>query len=175
MDQQQPQLPKTTNNLVKQLTLGALIVIIYFGVTWYNKTTQAPEATKAPVVQTPKTEQSTPTTTTNTTIQTEPTKISSVYKDGTYTVAGNYISPGGAEEIDVTLTIANDVITDSNLEPKATLQASVKFQNQFAQAYKTQVVGKKLSELSLSKVAGASLTTQGFNNALEKIKAQSKF
>jgi hypothetical protein len=40
--------------------------------------------------------------------------------------------------------------------------------------YKQYVVGKKIDEVQLTKVSGSSLTPQGFNDALAKIKAEAK-
>ncbi len=38
-------------------------------------------------------------------------------------------------------------------------------------AYESQVIGKKLDAIKLSRVGGASLTTGGFNDALAKVKS----
>lgn len=96
------------------------------------------------------------------------------YKDGVYTQVGNYTSPGGPEEIDVKLTLKNGVVVQSEVTPKATRPFSVKWQGVFAENYKALVVGKNIKELNLGKVAGSSLTPKGFNDAVEKIKAESK-
>jgi hypothetical protein len=45
-------------------------------------------------------------------------------------------------------------------------------QTDFAANYKTQVIGKKIEGLELSKISGSSLTPKGFNDALEKIRSQ---
>lgn len=96
------------------------------------------------------------------------------YKDGVYAQVGNYTSPGGPEEIDVKLTLKNGVIVESEVTPKATRPFSVKWQGVFAENYKALVVGKNIKELNLGKVSGSSLTPKGFNDAVEKIKSQSK-
>ena len=98
----------------------------------------------------------------------------SEYKNGVYSTSGNYISPGGIEEIGVTLTLQNGVIIDSNVEVRAERDISVTMQNAFAANYKEQVVGKNIDEVNLTKVSGSSLTPNGFNDAIEKIKAQAK-
>ena len=49
-----------------------------------------------------------------------------------------------------------------------------KFQGEFAGGIKAQIVGKKLDELNVSKVAGSSLTSGGFNQAVEKIKSEAQ-
>lgn len=96
------------------------------------------------------------------------------YKDGTYTAVGTYISPGGDEEVGVTLTLKDNVITDATVEPKATRPNSVKFQGVFNENYKQFVVGKNINKVKLDKVSGSSLTPQGFMNALKQIKSQAK-
>lgn len=98
--------------------------------------------------------------------------MQSSYKDGTYTVVGNYTSPGGAEELGVTVTLKDGVITETSVEPKATRPNSVKFQGIFAENYKPLVEGKKIDEVKLDKVSGSSLAPKGFNDALEKIKTE---
>lgn len=97
-----------------------------------------------------------------------------VYKDGSYNVEGDYMSPGGAEHIGVTVTIKDDVVVDSAVTAEATLPISKRFQMDFANGYKQFVTGKKLSDINLSEVSGASLTSQGFNDALAKIKARAQ-
>ncbi|KXJ97864.1 MAG: hypothetical protein UZ19_OD1000928 [Parcubacteria bacterium OLB19] len=42
-------------------------------------------------------------------------------------------------------------------------------QERFDGAYKTQVVGKRLEDISLSRVGGASLTSKAFNEAIANI------
>lgn len=112
----------------------------------------------------------------NTTVTTSiPSVISSSsYKNGTYEVVGNYASPGGAEHIDIKLTLENDIVTAAEVTPRATLPASKNFQGLFAANFKQYVVGKNIDEVQLDKVSGASLTPKGFNDALTKIKAQAK-
>jgi lactam utilization protein B len=64
------------------------------------------------------------------------------YADGSYTADGDYVAPSGQESITVELTIEDDV------------------------------VGKDIDELTVSRVAGSSLTSSGFNAALDDIKRQ---
>lgn len=103
-----------------------------------------------------------------------PSAATHTYKDGTYTVLGSYKSPAGPEEIGVTLTLKNDIITDITVTPKATIRRSIELQTAFAANYKPMVIGKNIAEINLGKVAGASLTPIGFNDALAKIEAQAK-
>jgi uncharacterized protein with FMN-binding domain len=96
------------------------------------------------------------------------------YKDGEYTQEGAYTSPGGAEQIDVKLTIKNGLVTEAEVTPKAERPYSVKWQGVFKENFKPLVVGKNIKDLNLGKVAGSSLTPKGFNDAIEKIKAEAK-
>lgn len=96
------------------------------------------------------------------------------YKDGTYTAVGNYTSPGGAETLGVTLTIANGVVTTSEVEVQATRPISKTRQTDFKDNYKPQVEGKSIDELTLTKVSGSSLSPKGFNDAVEQIKQQAQ-
>jgi hypothetical protein len=96
------------------------------------------------------------------------------YKNGTYQAIGNYTSPGGSEEIDVSLTLTDGVVSEAVVTPKATRPTSKVKQQDFADNYKVLVVGKSIDELNLGKVSGSSLTPKGFNDAVEKIKAQAQ-
>lgn len=104
----------------------------------------------------------------------EEDSVEYAYVDGEYEQTGVYTSPGGAEELGVKLTLKDDVIENVEVEVKATLPVSKKLQEDFAANYKDQVVGKKIDEVKLDKISGASLTPKGFNDAIEKIKEQAQ-
>ncbi len=91
------------------------------------------------------------------------------YQDGTYEASGTYGNPGGQSSIDVTMTIADNTVTDLVLEPGA-VGTSLQYQKQFIGGAAAEVVGKSLGEINVSKVSGSSLTSQGFNQALEQIR-----
>jgi len=99
---------------------------------------------------------------------------SSAYKDGSYEAAGNYRSPGGDQSIRIKVTLQDGKVTDTSAESGAVDGTSRDFQSKFISAYKDQVVGKKLDEVNLDRVSGSSLTPQGFNDAIDKIKASAK-
>ena len=73
----------------------------------------------------------------------------------------------------VTLSVADGIVTDASVTFDG---QSSGFSNpnheRFNAAYKPEVVGKKLTEVSLSRVGGASLTSKAFNDAVAKIVAQ---
>ncbi|HEX8350091.1 MAG TPA: hypothetical protein VF598_09010 [Hymenobacter sp.] len=98
----------------------------------------------------------------------------STYKDGTYTADANYQSPGGAEDITVKLTLAGGTVTASEVTTSPSEREAEEYQSMFKQNYKEQVVGKSIDSINLSRVSGSSLTSGGFNDAVDKIKQQAK-
>ena len=92
------------------------------------------------------------------------------YTDGTYTAEGEYTSPGGDETITVELTLEGDVVTDVTVTPEATSGNAVRYQNDFADGIAAVVVGENIDDLDVDRVAGSSLTSGGFNDAVESIK-----
>jgi uncharacterized protein with FMN-binding domain len=96
------------------------------------------------------------------------------YKDGTYTATGSYDSPGGPDQIGVTLTLANGVITSVSVNPMPGDRTSSRYQSKFVSGYQPYVIGKNIDSLHLGVISGSSLTPIGFNDALDKIKAQAK-
>lgn len=96
------------------------------------------------------------------------------YKDGTYNADGNYVSPNGTETVGVQLTLAAGKVTDVQITQHPSNPNTRKFQGQFAGGIAAQVVGKNIDELNVSKVAGSSLTSGGFNQAVEKIKSEAQ-
>jgi uncharacterized protein with FMN-binding domain len=98
----------------------------------------------------------------------------STYKDGTYSADGTYVSPNGTETVGVQLTLAEGKITEVNITQHPSNPNTRKFQGEFAGGIAAQVVGKNIDELNVSKVAGSSLTSGGFNQAVEKIKQEAQ-
>lgn len=90
------------------------------------------------------------------------------YTDGEYTVEGQY----GSKSIIVNLNLADDKIKDVKVTPNTTIKMSLGLQKRFAEAVPEVVVGRPIDEIHLDKLAGSSKTTQGFNDALEKIKQE---
>lgn len=93
------------------------------------------------------------------------------YKDGTYTESADYQAPSGTEKVDVTLTLAGGVVTAVTVAGHATDPTAKLHQGQFSGGIAAVVVGKKIDELKVDKVGGSSLTSGGFNKAVEEIKA----
>ena len=95
----------------------------------------------------------------------------STYADGTYTATGSYSSPGGTETISISLTLSDDVITAATAEGEATGGPFSQYQGEFEENFAALIVGKDIDDVSLDKVAGSSLTSGGFNAAVETIKS----
>ena len=97
-------------------------------------------------------------------------QASAAYQNGTYTATGTYVTPGGRESITLTVTLDNERIADASLQQNAKTEQAKEYQQRFASGYKERVIGKDIDEVSLVRVAGSSLTSSGFHDALEQIK-----
>ncbi|MFF1259522.1 hypothetical protein ACFVZT_22195 [Streptomyces sp. NPDC058321] len=92
------------------------------------------------------------------------------YKDGAYSADGEYGTRGSS--IGVSLTLKNGEISAVDVTPHATDETSLGLQTRFAEAVPTVVVGKDIDDVDLDRVAGNSHTPDGFNDAIERIKAE---
>jgi len=96
------------------------------------------------------------------------------YADGDYSAEGSYSNPGGESTVKVDLTISDGTISDVTVTPEAKNGTSKQYQEKFAGGVSGEVVGKSLDDVKVSKVAGSSLTSGGFNKAIEQIKSDAK-
>ena len=104
------------------------------------------------------------------TTEEETPPVASAGVNGTFTEKANYQTPAKTtQEIAVTLTIKDDIVTDAKVVYDNSPTYSNQNQERFDKAYKTEVVGKNIEEISLSRVGGASLTSGAFNEAVAKI------
>ena len=94
------------------------------------------------------------------------------YTDGDYSASGTYTSPNGQEEITVDVTLADNVITAVTVTGDPSGPDATRYQGQFEENIAAEVVGKNIDEISVDKVAGSSLTSGGFNAAIDEIKAE---
>ena len=94
------------------------------------------------------------------------------YADGTYTADGSYSTPESVETISVTVTLESDVITSVEVSGDPQKAESEQYQGQFIGGISDVVVGQDIDDISVSRVAGSSLTSAGFNQAIEAIKAE---
>lgn len=153
---------------IKQ-TVPALIGLAMIGVTAGCST---PTAEGEETTQTTPEQTDTATSETDAAIETESATTESDYADGTYEASGSYTSPGGQEEVEVSITLESDVISAVEVTPQATNPNSQRYQQEFASGIAAEVVGVDLDDVSVSRVAGSSLTSGGFMAALEDIAAQ---
>jgi len=103
---------------------------------------------------------------------TESESGTTTYTDGTYTAEGSYATPETVETITVTVTLEGDLITDVTVVGDPQKSESEQYQGQFIGGIADVVVGQDIDTISVSRVAGSSLTSGGFNQAIETIKGE---
>ena len=100
------------------------------------------------------------------------TAAGQTYADGTYSAGGEYATPETVEKIEVTITLADNVITAVEVSGTPMRPETVRFQGQFVDGIAAEVVGVDIDKINVKRVAGSSLTSGGFNKAVDAIKAQ---
>jgi hypothetical protein len=97
------------------------------------------------------------------------------FVDGSYTTETAYFTPRRTQHVmDVTLTIENDVVTDASILWDGAVAPKTPSHSGFDAAYKEEVIGKSLSMIDLSRVGGASLTSDAFNEAVDTIQSEAR-
>jgi uncharacterized protein with FMN-binding domain len=94
----------------------------------------------------------------------------SEFRDGEYSATGWY--GGLPSHHDVTLTIENDLIVDVEINTPAEDETSLGYQQRFVAALPDAIVGRDISDLTVDRLAGSSGCSEGFMDALAKIKEQ---
>lgn len=92
------------------------------------------------------------------------------YTDGTYTADGSYQTPESIETIEVTVSLAGGLIEGIEVVGNPTKPESEEYQGRFIGGIADEVVGRSIDDIQVSRVAGSSLTSGGFNEAIEQIK-----
>jgi len=92
------------------------------------------------------------------------------FSDGEYSATGWYGSLPSHH--DVTLTIAGGAITDVEITTPAEDETSLGYQQRFAAALPQAVIGKNIADLTVDRLAGSSGCSEGFMDALAKIKEE---
>lgn len=154
---------KTTSRTTATASLGLLGIALLSGC---GSAVDAAEPVESPAVPATEAPQSSSTVQASET----PTDAATTYADGTYTATGQYVTPGGVERVEITLDIAGDKITGVQFVGDPQRPESRNFQGQFSDGLEAEVVGKAVDEVHLDRIAGSSLTSGGFNQALETIK-----
>ncbi len=133
--------------------------------TTATETSQTQPNTTASETSTPDTATANDASTTNT---------SGTYKNGTYSANARYSTPESTESIALTVTIQDGKVSDVSVQQTPQDRESREYQQMFADNYKSEVVGKDVASINLSRVAGSSLTSNGFNDALDTIRSQAQ-
>ena len=71
----------------------------------------------------------------------------------------------------MTVTLQGDIITDVQVVGDATDPEAQQHQGEFIGGIAAEVVGKDIDQISVSRISGSSLTSGGFNAAIETIKS----
>jgi uncharacterized protein with FMN-binding domain len=100
------------------------------------------------------------------------TRNDSTYADGEFTATGWY--GGLPSSITVTVRLTNGIITAVKVVPHATDPTSLDLQRRFAAAVPAVVVGKRIDQVKVGKLAGSSGTPQGFNDAIRRITEEAR-
>ncbi len=96
------------------------------------------------------------------------------FKDGSYTVRASYYTPRRVEHLmDITVRVENDRVVDASILYDGKKAETPSHLN-FDKAFKSEVIGKPLDAISLSRVGGASLTSTAFNEAMVEVKTEAR-
>ncbi len=158
--------PKTPNKAIIGLIVVALLVAAATA-TIVISSNNAVSDTSTTTSDTPLTSSST-----TPTVSTSASTPTASLKNGSYSATGSYQTPGGQEQISVQVTLSDGVITDASVTQQGKTGEAQEYQSKFVSGFKSQVVGKKIDEVSLTRVAGSSLTPIGFNSAIDDIEKQ---
>jgi uncharacterized protein with FMN-binding domain len=162
------------------VTIAVLLVVVLVvaGAVAFNKKGHGASASSpntvasAPLTTTTSAQTPTQTDTSAATATTASSPATQAYKDGTYTASADYATPESIESITVTVTIKSGAVANTLASASSHNRDSREYTSMFMQNYKSLVVGKSISDISLSRVSGSSLTSQGFNDAIAQIKNQ---
>ncbi len=97
---------------------------------------------------------------------------STAYNNGSYTASQSYVIGRGTSTVSATVTVENDVITVVRFANIVGDPESREYIGAFEGAIQPKVVGKRLADVSVSRVGGASLTTNAFTQVITKIENQ---
>lgn len=91
----------------------------------------------------------------------------------TYESDVSYTTPGGtSHDMTISLTLNNGVVVGADVVYDGGEGYSNNHQRRFDAAFEGEVLGQSLSSISLSRVGGASLTSEAFNDAVADISTQ---
>lgn len=107
---------------------------------------------------------------------TDSADASAAFTAGDYEATGTYTSPDGqTQSIEVEVELAADgTIVELDTDGQAQGGNSAQFQSKFESGIDALVEGRKITELDIDKVSGSSLTSGGFNDAIDQIIGQAQ-
>lgn len=157
--------------------VGTVAIIATAGITGVVLFTQqdstATTATTSSTTTTSTGTTNTTTTTPSTSTSTSPTSSSaSNYKDGTYSATVSYSVPRAQNSIKVTVVVSSGVISSVSTNNSYTDHESGEYIDRFESALSSSASGQSISSYRPSRIAGASLTTAAFSEALSDIASQ---
>ena len=112
-------------------------------------------------------------TTTSSSNNTTSSTSGTAYRNGSFSANGSYRTPGGTETINVSVTLKDDTITSVSVTGNGRGD-SAEYQSMFKSGVSSLTVGKDIDDVKLSRVSGSSLTSTGFNSALDTIKTEAR-
>jgi uncharacterized protein with FMN-binding domain len=158
--------------------IGSVAVVAAAGWTGYalfatpntssNVATQAATSSNSSATDTTVSQNETTSTTTS-------SGATGSYKDGTYTASTSYMVPhGGQNSLSATITVAGGSITAVTVNDNYSDRESGMYVSDFESAISSSVKGQSLANVSVSRVGGASLTSEAFNSVLDTIRSDAK-
>ncbi|HUC90037.1 MAG TPA: hypothetical protein VMR45_04500 [Patescibacteria group bacterium] len=164
----------STPKIVGGILISAMLVIGIYALLLNdpesNSSTNSTSASSSSSTSSANQSASSPSTSTATTN----TATSTTYKDGDYSATQSYRVPDNINKITVKVSIKNGVVTSVTTSHDYASSTSSDYTSSFSSEISGQVVGKSIDSISLSRVGGASLTTQGFDKAINAIASQAK-
>ncbi len=102
------------------------------------------------------------------------TTSASPYMNGSYTASIDYMVPKSDNTITVQMTIDNGTVTAVKATHDYNDRESDFYIANFDSLIQQEVTGKKIDEVSIGRVGGASLTSNAFEDAIATIKNEAK-
>lgn len=151
---------KKNSFMVLGLVLGVSVILYIFGAPTIPPSTQITPTMPVPTII--------PTViSTGSVVKTTIIPTTPALKKMSETVGYNV--KGYPESITVNIVLDGTNITDLQLSQSPGAEESVAYQDAFASEIKSHVVGKNLKDINVSRVAGASYTTNAFMQAINKM------
>lgn len=158
--------PNRQKQVIATLAVLIVIVVIVAGAVYASSSKQEEATTNA----------ATSTTATENVDQSakNATQANTRYADGNYDASSRYSTPGGTDTMDISVTLQNGSVIAVGASTSPQDAESKEYDNNFLDEFKTFVIGKNIEDVQLSRIAGASLTTGGFMDALESVADQAR-